>query len=70
MRKTSIENNLQILKVEYHTNNWSDLLQIVKSSSEDQLKIKKLYINNHWSDLTPILSLSSEDQTKIKNSPA
>ena len=36
-----MEDNLQIVKVEYLSNHWLDLSQILNWSSEDQTKIQK-----------------------------
>ena len=41
---TPIEDDLKILKVEYLSNHWSDLPQILNLSSGDQTKIKMLEI--------------------------
>ena len=41
MKKTQIEDDLKILKVEFLSNHWSDLPQILNFSSGDQTKIKK-----------------------------
>ena len=40
-----LEDNLKILKVEYISNNWSDLSQILNFSSGDQTKMK-----NTWNE--------------------
>ena len=78
-----MEDDLKILKVEYLSNHWSDLPQILNLSlgdqtqkclklrphpMEDDLKILKIeYISNHCLFLPHFFNLSSGDQTKIKN---
>jgi hypothetical protein len=47
-----MKDNLKILKVEYLTNHWSDLPQIIDLSSGDQIKLKILEMkttsNGRW----------------------
>ena len=38
-----MEDDLKVLKVEYLSNHWSDLLQILNLSWDDQTKIKQAW---------------------------
>ena len=69
-RRTTKEDNIKILKVEYLSNHWSDLLQILNWSSEDQtknqntlneedLKLLKVEYLSNWLDLPQILNYST-----------
>ena len=72
-----MEDDLKILKVEYLSNHWSDLPQILNLGWGDQTKIeiswneddlqwktsKVEYFSNHLSDHATILNLSRDDQT-------
>ena len=45
--RTKLEDNLKILTVEYLSNNWSDLAQILNLSLYDQSKVYKC-IKGRW----------------------
>ena len=75
-----MEDNLKIYKVEYISNHWSDLTQILDLSLGYKTKLYKCfksrrpqteddlkveYLRNYWSDLTQICDLRVGYQTKL-----